>query len=208
MSEILSAHDDNVSISQRANPCFPWGRNALAQNCARALFLSLVSFCLLQQYVKDRSVCRTLSRGNVSLHHRHRYRPQYMYLSRLFWDINGRFRLPYKDTKNFWNDQIFHAGNEPFFFARFCKFFCFWLPRLHKRHFCHIVTLSHWGYISVRCLLPCRRWPPGSALISPKTLLCHIVTLGHYYGMPPPTPDALQPPTSSPEGGENCWFKA
>ena len=33
-----------------------------------------------------------------------------------------------------------------------------------------------------------------------KTLLCHIVTLGHYYGMPPPTPDTLQPPTDSPEG--------
>ena len=88
---------------------------------------------------------------------------------------NGRFHLPYKDTKNFWNDQIFHAGNDPFF-ARFCKSFCFCLPRLHTRHFCHIVTLSHWGYISVRCLLPCRRWPPGSALISPKTLL---VTLSH-----------------------------
>ena len=32
-----------------------------------------------------------------------------MYLSRLFWDINGRFRLPYKDTKNLWNRQIFTA---------------------------------------------------------------------------------------------------
>ena len=80
--------------------------------------------------------------------------------------------------------------------TRFCpvlQVFCFWLPRLHKRHFCHIVTLSHWGYISVRCLLPCRRWPPGSALISPKR---YFVTLSHW-GIITGSPLQL------PQGGES-----
>ena len=161
----------------------------------------LVSFYLLQQHVKERSRVSHLSRGN----NRHTPLRGFRKKTHSHADnptikaVTDASIYPTKIQKIFETTKFFMPEMTRFL-PGFCKFFCFWLPRLHKRHFCHIVTLSHWGYISVRCLLPCRRWPPGSALISPKTLLCHIVTLGHYYGMPPPTPDALQPPPAPPRG--------
>ena len=51
-----------------------------------------------------------LSRGLVSSL-QHRYSPHFPIWSHLSSPPNERFHLPYKDTKNFWNHQIFHAEN-------------------------------------------------------------------------------------------------
>ena len=156
----------------------------------------LVSFYLLQQHVKERLRVSHLSRGN-NRHtplrgfrkktHSHADNPSIK-------AVTDASIYPTKIQKIFETTKFFMP--ETTRFRPVLQVFLLCLPRLHKRHFCHIVTLSHWGYISVRCLLPCRRWPPGSALISPKTSHCHIVAVRRSNRSP------LQPPPAPPKGGE------
>ena len=148
----------------------------------------LVSFYLLQQHVKERSRVSHLSRGN------NRHTP-----------LRGFRKKTHSHADNPTIKAVTDASIYPTKIQKIFETTKFFMPEMTRFLPGFVVTLSHWGYISVRCLLPCRRWPPGSALISPKTLHCHIVTLGHYYGMPPPTPDtptSSSPPPTPPRGGE------
>ena len=168
----------------------------------------LVSFYLLQQHVKERLRVSHLSRGN-NRHtplrglrkktHSHADNPHNK-------GRNGRFHLPYKDTKNFWNHQIFHAGNDPFF-ARFCKFFAFDFLVYISATF---VTLSHCHIGGILAYDVCCHAVDG---LQAQPWFHQNVTLSHcHIGAllrDAPTNSRHPPaPTSSPEGGENCWFKA
>ena len=155
----------------------------------------LVSFYLLQQHVKERSRVSLLSRGN------NRHTPLRGFRKKTHSHAdnphnkgrNGRFHLPYKDTKNFWNRQIFHAGNDPFF-ARFCKFFAFDFLVYISATF---VTLSHCHIGGILAYDVCCHAVDGLQAQPWFHQKRYFVTLSHW-GIITGCPHQLQTPSSPP----------